>query len=310
MFLLVDLDNKRALAKHESFLGCAALAYIQFANADTVILNISYGENKSYTVLDGAVLRGMAEALGTPAPAGASYGALVKHVRPLVEAADYLVLPFPTEQLYRQAAGIPPSSSTPFAFNPAAEFPDKLAKWHAPPHRSRSRHESAHWVHFANAEPPGILSVRQNSASPWNASSGDATMPTRASRANTTTDTTETDMAAAKKNSAPKAPAKKAAKAPAAPKAAKEPKAPKAPKEKAPKAERIEQNGQKRPKAGTTGDKIWSTADTLSAKKKSPATFEEVSNALGDSVNEASARAGYQRWRKFNGLKGRLPSGE
>lgn len=307
MFLLVDLDNKRALAKHESYLGVAALAYIQFANADTAILNISYGENKTFTVLDGAVLRGMAEALGTPAPAGASYGAIVKHVRALVEAADYLVLPFPTEQLYRQAASIPPSSSTPFAFNPASESPDKLVKWHSPPYRNRSRHESAHWVHFSNAQPPGVLSVGQNSASPWNAGSGDATMPTRASRANTTTATTETDMAAAKKNSAPKAPAKKAAKAPAAPKPEKAAKAPKAPKEK---VERVEQNGVKRPKAGTTGDKIWSTADSLSAKKKSPASFEEVSSALGESVNEASQRAGYQRWRKFNGLKGRLPAAE
>lgn len=115
-------------------------------------------------------------------------------------------------------------------------------------------------------------------------------------------------MAAAKKNSAPKAPAKQApAKAPAAPKPEKAAKAPKAPKEK---VERVEQNGVKRPKAGTTGDKIWSTADSLSAKKKSPASFEEVSSALGESVNEASQRAGYQRWRKFNGLKGRLPAAE
>lgn len=309
MFLLVDLDNKRALAKHDSYLGCAALAYIQFANADTTILRLD-GQNKTFSVLDGATLRGMAEALGTPAQPGATYSALIKHVRALVEAADYLVLPFPTEHLYRQAAGIPPSSSTPFAFNPAGDFPDKLAKWHAPPQRSRPRHECTHWTHFANPEPPPALGLGQNSAVPWNASSGDGTMPTRASRANTTTSaTTENDMAA-KKTTAPKAPAKKAAKAPAAPKPEKAAKAPKAPKEKPAKEERIEQNGVKRPKAGTTGDKIWSTADSLSAKKKSPASFDEVSTALGDSVNEASQRAGYQRWRKFNGLKGRLAAAE
>jgi hypothetical protein len=111
----------------------------------------------------------------------------------------------------------------------------------------------------------------------------------------------------------PAAPAKGSKAAPAA-KPEKEQKAAKAAapaKEKKVKAERIAANGVKRPQAGTVGDKIWSTADSLSAKLKRPATFEEVEKALeGKDVAEGSLRTGYQRWRKFNGLKGRLPKAD
>lgn len=305
MFVLFDVTNCRALGVHDSYLGVAALAYIQFANVDTVICR-GGNENKDYAVLLAKEMREIAKALGGTIP-HAVFGGCIKQFREIVENAEWLRLPFTAEQLYRQAASIDPSDARPYAITGGNE-PELLKAWHVQPNRNKSRHESPHWVHFTNAGPPPALGLGQNAASPWNAGSGDATMPTRASRANTTTATTETDMAAAKKNSAPKAPAKQApAKAPAAPKPEKAAKAPKAPKEK---VERVEQNGVKRPKAGTTGDKIWSTADSLSAKKKSPASFEEVSSALGESVNEASQRAGYQRWRKFNGLKGRLPAAE
>lgn len=317
MHVLVDLDNLRLLAKHDSHIALSALAYIQFANADTQIVRL--GENKNWSCFDTKQMRGFAASLGVALPDGAQYGAIIKLVRATVEATDWLVLPFTAEALYRQAAQIPPTSNKPFAFNPNGDEPEKLLKWHAPPNRDRSRHECQHWINFTNAEPPGILAVGQNSAAPWNARSGDGTIPSRTPRQ---AHSPENTIMAAKKAAAPATPAapKKKATPPAQPvakaakakaeKAVKEPKAPKVKAEKAPKAERIEANGVKRPKAGTTGDKIWSTADTLSAKKKSPASFDEVSKSLGDTVNEASMRAGYQRWRKFNGLKGRLAAAE
>lgn len=308
MFVLFDVTNCRALGVHDSYLGVAALAYIQFANVDTVICR-GGNEDKDYAVLLAKEMREIAKALGGTIP-HAVFGGCIKQFREIVENAEWLRLPFTAEQLYRQAASIDPSDARPYAITGGDE-PELLKAWHVQPNRNKPRHECPHWIHFTNAEPPPVLDVGQNSAVPWNASSGDGRMQARASRAEPTTSTTENDMAAAKKAPAPKAPAKKTApKTPPAPKAAKEPKAPKAPKEKAPKADRIEQNGVKRPKAGTTGDKIWSTADSLSAKKKSPASFEEVNKALGESVNEASQRAGYQRWRKFNGLKGRLTASE
>lgn len=91
-------------------------------------------------------------------------------------------------------------------------------------------------------------------------------------------------------------------------KAAKKAKGGKA-KVKAVRAPRIERNGMKRPNPGTAGDKIWSTADSLTSRKGRPATRAEVVEAVSaKGVNEKSAASGYQRWRTFNGLEGRLSS--
>lgn len=107
-------------------------------------------------------------------------------------------------------------------------------------------------------------------------------------------------MAAAKKSAPKKSPPKKAA-AEAAP--AKK----SAPKKSAEGAtEKVVQNGVPRPRPGTSSDKIWRTADDISRKAKRPAVRSEVMEALADSgIPASSVTAGFQHWRKFNGLSGR-----
>lgn len=320
MFILFDMTNCQALAAHDSYIGVAALAYIQYANVDTLICR-GGNEDKDYAQLLAKEMRTIANKMGGEIP-HAVFGGCIKKFRQLVEGAEWLRLPFSAEQLYRQAASIDPTDGRPYAITNGDE-PERLTTWHSEPQRNRPRHECPYWINFTNAEPPVQLTDGYFAGAPWNAGGEGGTLRTRASRAFTTTHATESDMATAAKKAATNTPAKKAPaapaakKAPAAPaaakteKAAKAPAAPKAAKAAAaPKVERVVQNGVTRPKAGTAGDKIWSAADTISAKKKSPASFEEVNKALGETVNEASQRAGYQHWRKFNGLKGRLAAAE
>lgn len=300
VYLLVDRLNHRPLARHENYRAVAALAYIQFANIDTSIIRC--GSDAQYSPLPAKELRAIAASMGVELP-GKSWKELVGPVRQLVETAGYLLLPFDVDQLNAQACAIEPDDARPYGFDPDSEdTPELLGRWHCEPSRNRPRWECQHWIHFTT-KPHQAQNERQLSGTPWNPGTGGATMPPRATCASQANHG-ENDMAA-KKN----APAKPAKKTPAPAKAAtaKADKPAKAPKVK---AERIEQNGVKRPKAGTVGDQIWSTADSISAKKKSPATFEEVSNALDAAINEASLRAGFQRWRKFNGLKGRTPKAE
>lgn len=74
-------------------------------------------------------------------------------------------------------------------------------------------------------------------------------------------------------------------------------------------SDRQEKNGVTRPGAETLTGKVWATADEISAKNTQAggqyATIAEVRDALGDSVNEATIRTQYARWRTYNGLKGR-----
>lgn len=82
----------------------------------------------------------------------------------------------------------------------------------------------------------------------------------------------------------------------------------KAPKEpKAPRVARLQQNGETRPGEGTIGGRIWSVIDALSAKAGRPVSIAEVKAApeLKDDlvVNLTSI---YARWRKFNGIAGRV----
>lgn len=70
-----------------------------------------------------------------------------------------------------------------------------------------------------------------------------------------------------------------------------------------------EQNGMTRPNPGTVGDRIWCVIDEHSAQVQRPVTIGELkqnpklANELA--VNVSSI---YARWRKFNGVSGRLPA--
>lgn len=62
-------------------------------------------------------------------------------------------------------------------------------------------------------------------------------------------------------------------------------------------------NGVTRPRPGTTGNRVWEIADTISAETKAPATFAEV-NRVGDSegIPKGTVSGNYAKWREFYGL--------
>jgi hypothetical protein len=108
------------------------------------------------------------------------------------------------------------------------------------------------------------------------------------------------EEAAAKKAAAEK---EKADKKAAAEKAKADKEAAKA----ASKVQMPEQNGVRRPKPDGACGKAWAEMDRLSSVLGQPvpiATLLESTNKAG--LNEGNVRAEYARWRKFNGVTGRV----
>jgi len=67
------------------------------------------------------------------------------------------------------------------------------------------------------------------------------------------------------------------------------------------------QNGVTRPAKGTKTGQVWDAADAISTSKNGqPATIAEVKEKLAGSVNDATTRTQYSRWRNYHGIKGRL----
>ena len=57
-----------------------------------------------------------------------------------------------------------------------------------------------------------------------------------------------------------------------------------------------------RPAPGTTTGRVWETADKISEKLGSPATREQVAEALGDTMNSSTVATQYGKWRRYYGL--------
>ena len=74
-----------------------------------------------------------------------------------------------------------------------------------------------------------------------------------------------------------------------------------------PRADRQQQNGVTRPGPNTLTGKVWEAADAISRDNKGePATIAQVKEKLAGSVNDATTRTQYARWRSYNGIKGRI----
>lgn len=70
-----------------------------------------------------------------------------------------------------------------------------------------------------------------------------------------------------------------------------------------------EQNGVRRPKPDTLCGQAWAIFDEQSAATGEPATIgASLEVARTKELNEANVRTEYARWRKFNGVSGRLAS--
>lgn len=77
--------------------------------------------------------------------------------------------------------------------------------------------------------------------------------------------------------------------------------------EKPAKIEMPEQNGVRRPKPDTLCGKAWGLADELSRTLGQPAPIASlITAATAAGLNEGNVRAEYARWRKFNGVTGRV----
>lgn len=68
-------------------------------------------------------------------------------------------------------------------------------------------------------------------------------------------------------------------------------------------------NGITRPAIGTETGKVWETADAISAQQHghAAAIVQLKEHPAMKGVNEHTLKTQYARWRKYNGVKGRLP---
>lgn len=73
------------------------------------------------------------------------------------------------------------------------------------------------------------------------------------------------------------------------------------------KVKQPEQNGITRPKADSQTGKAWTIFDNVSQRNNAPASIgETLPLAKAAGINEATVRTQYARWRKFNGVSGRI----
>jgi len=74
---------------------------------------------------------------------------------------------------------------------------------------------------------------------------------------------------------------------------------------------RDEQNGVKRPSVGSKCRFVWDLCDAMLNINGNPPSHSAVkSDKSAKDLNPATVRTQYARWRKFNGLTGRLPVSE
>lgn len=73
------------------------------------------------------------------------------------------------------------------------------------------------------------------------------------------------------------------------------------------KVKQPEQNGITRPKGDSQTGKAWAIFDSVSQRNNAPASIgETLPLAKAAGINEATVRTQYARWRKFNGVSGRI----
>lgn len=271
MHILIDTTNWRVLARHDSAKALAALALIQFNNIDSVIIRA--GENKNFSVFDAGQLISIASSIGVDITGIPAYAGKIRAMREAIEATDWLLLPFTTEDLSAQAYGIDPAYDRPLAFDPVGEEPKALKGWHVEPQRNRARQDSPHWHMFAAG-----LGYGPGRTSPEALAhlQGEAVAEGSAPRA----------------SNAPPRPSRGRTGAPAQPKAPKPPRAPGAP--------------ATRPKEGTSTGKVWSIADEVRAEMPD-LTGKDLRAEINKRCTEAGVNAGtvnvqYGKWKSSVGL--------
>lgn len=74
---------------------------------------------------------------------------------------------------------------------------------------------------------------------------------------------------------------------------------------------KIVQNGQTKPKEGTTSDRLWNLFAAAEERLgRTPAIGDVFDEAVGQGFQPGTTKAAYGHWRKFNGVTGRVKSEE
>lgn len=140
MYALIDCTNYKAIATHESEKALCALAFIQYANVDVVIMPCN--ENRPWAQFNEAqmesIFNGVVDS-ATTAFKTTSYTDSIHKCREMVTAAPHLRLPISEANLIAQAERIPENSTKPFKIT-AGNTPQQLDRWHVDPQRDRSRY--------------------------------------------------------------------------------------------------------------------------------------------------------------------------
>lgn len=172
MYILIDITNNVAIARHDSRKALAALALIQFANVDTVI--IAGNQSKAFSIFDSNQQVGIMDSLGMTLDPETSYPEKIKALRAALENADHLTLPYTTAQLEDQAYCLAGSDDRPYAFDPQGNAPKRLASWHFEPQRNRKRSDSTFWCMFSAGlgYPPGKAPAQAQPTARASASAG------------------------------------------------------------------------------------------------------------------------------------------
>lgn len=153
MHVLIDCTNYEVIATHEHARALCAIAYIQYANVDTVVMPCD--ENRPFAQFTAEeldklyrnVISRVDYVLKTE-----PYCDTIARTRKVIEAATHLRLPFDVEFLEQQAACIDETDDRPYRISADRSIakPTKAKSWANEPQRNRPR-----------GKPPGKPTARQ-----------------------------------------------------------------------------------------------------------------------------------------------------
>lgn len=271
MYILIDISNGRAIARHDSYRALAALATIQFANVDSAIIRM--GQNRGFGVLSNEQINSVAKSVNIELNPGLSYGDKIKTLREALETFPHLELPFTTEQLEMQAFALHYNDDKPYAFNPEGREPKPLAKWHFGPQVNRRRIDSSYGHCFSAGLGYGSGNLPPVSRDSDGGSASPAQPPKPRTKSGAPTPPPKPGKAASKPPRAPKAPSGPAT----------------------------------RPKPGTATGKVWDIADAaleaageVADWKAFRATVTELAKAEG--INPGTVGVQFGKWKSSKGL--------
>lgn len=142
MHCLIDATNYRVIATHKNPGALTALAFIQYANVDTVTMPCD--ENRPFAQFTSEQLEKIydsayAQPTGAFKTEGFTYNDEIHKVRAMIEAAPHLRFPFSEDHMREQADKIKPDDERPWAID-ANGIASRAKTWACAPQRDRHRY--------------------------------------------------------------------------------------------------------------------------------------------------------------------------